>query len=229
MAKIREGTLGEFTQDPENANAGTVAGKEMLERSFVELKAGRSLLADAEGVLVAGNKSQRAAAKAGIKKTVVVETDGTEIVVVQRTDLHTGDPEREALALYDNRVGEISLQWDPAAIKKKAQEGLDLAKFGWNPEAFKDKFDAVRAEAIERSAAYAEPEEEPFETAEPSGEGTGLGRDEMTYHFQFDFSFDESILVDRALKEWEAGTGKPREDWLVEMAGKYLRDDFEED
>jgi len=230
VAKVRETTLEEFEQDPDNANAGTPEGSAMLDRSFEEAKAGRSLLADADGVLIAGNKSQKAAKKAGITKAVVVETEGDEIVVVQRTDLHSGDPEREALALYDNRTGQLNLRWDPAAIKKKAREGLDLKKFGWNPEAFKEKFDRTRAEAVERHSEYAEPEEEDeFNDAEPSEPTEGLGRDDMTYHFQFDLDYDQSVFVERALKEWEIQTGKGREEWLIEMAGKYLRDDFGED
>lgn len=228
MAKVRETTLDEFQQDPGNANAGTPEGEVMLVRSFEEAKAGRSLLVDAEGVLVAGNKSQEAAEKAGITKAVVVETDGSEIVVVQRTDLHPGDPVREALALYDNRTGQLNLRWNPAAIKEKAKAGLDLSKFGWNPDAFKEKFDVLRAEAVARHSEYTEPEED-TEDAEPSDGRESHGRDDMTYHFQFDFSFDDSILIDRALKEWELQTGESREAWVIEMAGKYLRDDFGED
>jgi len=230
MAKVRETTLEEFKQDPGNANAGTPEGKEMLARSFKEAKAGRSLLADAEGILIAGNKSQQAAIEAGLLKVVVVETDGEEVVVVQRTDLKPGDPEREALALYDNRTGQLNLRWDPQAIKEKAKKGLDISRFGWNPDAFKEKFDALRAEAVTRREEYADPEaeeeyeEEAEEAAEPT-EGTGLGRDDMTYHFQFDLTFDQSILVDRALKEWEIQTGKSREAWLIDVAGKYLRGD----
>jgi len=232
VAKMRETTLEEFEQDPGNANAGTPEGKAMLARSFKEAKAGRSLLADAEGILIAGNKSQQAAEEAGIIKAVVVETDGTEIVVVQRTDLHPGDDEREALALYDNRTGQLNLRWDPAAIKEKARAGLDISKFGWNPEAFKEKFDALRAEAVERRSEYAEPQEEAeYEDLDesPAEPGEGLGRDDMTYHFQFVFTYDQSIFVERALKEWEVATGKGRAEWVIEMAGKYLRDDFGED
>lgn len=134
MAKVTETTLDAFLQDTENANVGTPQGREMLARSFEEAGAGRSLLVDADGVLIAGNKSQEAALSKGLSKAVVVETDGTEVVVVKRTDLHTGDPKREALALYDNRTTEVGLRWDPAAIKKKFEAGLPAIRELWNKQ-----------------------------------------------------------------------------------------------
>ena len=54
-------------QDDHNFNKGTDAGRQLMEKSFKELGAGRSILVDKDGRIIAGNKSQQAAIAAGIK------------------------------------------------------------------------------------------------------------------------------------------------------------------
>jgi hypothetical protein len=70
------------------------------------------VLADRDGVLVAGNKTFETARRLGIP-TRVVEADGQELVVVRRQDLRLAtDARAKALAVADNRVGELDLDWD---------------------------------------------------------------------------------------------------------------------
>lgn len=73
-----------LTPDPHNANRGTARGRAMLEQSLRSYGAGRSVLTDKHGVLIAGNKTAEAAQKLGLSIREV-ETDGTELVVVRRT------------------------------------------------------------------------------------------------------------------------------------------------
>ena len=43
----------------------------------------------------------------------VVKTDGTFLIAVQRDDLDLAtDPRAKALAIADNRIGELDLEWD---------------------------------------------------------------------------------------------------------------------
>lgn len=98
--------------DPHNANRGTKRGRELLMRSLQNLGAGRSILVDRNGYIIAGNKTYEAAQALGIKVRVV-ETDGDELIAVRRRDLdlEEGGKARE-LAYADNRVAEIDLEWD---------------------------------------------------------------------------------------------------------------------
>ena len=59
----------------------------------------------------------------------VVETDGTELVAVKRTDLDLDDDTGTArkLAYYDNRASEISLSWDAEQMLADLGAGLDLS------------------------------------------------------------------------------------------------------
>lgn len=125
MAKAAK--VADFVQDDENANRGTLEGQELLERSLVAVGAGRSILVDREGRIIAGNKTQLAALKAGIEDARVIETDGQELVVVKRTDLDLeADDDARQLAYFDNRSGELNLEWDGLQLAFDLGSGLDL-------------------------------------------------------------------------------------------------------
>lgn len=99
-------------QDTHNFNRGTDQGQQLMERSFKELGAGRSILLDREGNIIAGNKSQEAARKAGIKRVRIVETTGDELVAVKRTDIDIDSAEGRRLALADNATTQVNLVFD---------------------------------------------------------------------------------------------------------------------
>ncbi len=120
--------IDDLTPDPRNANEGTERGAYMVGHSLEQYGAGRSILADGQGVVIAGNKTLQAAADLGIPVRVV-ETDGHELVVVQRTDLDLlGDDDRARLLAYaDNRSSEVGLQWDAEEIALDLDAGIDLS------------------------------------------------------------------------------------------------------
>ena len=70
----------------------------MIEKSFREFGAGRSILLDKNGRVIAGNKSQQAAIAAGIKRVRVIETTGDELVAVKRTDVYIDSAEGRKMA-----------------------------------------------------------------------------------------------------------------------------------
>jgi hypothetical protein len=135
---IKQGKISQFTQDPNNANRGTDRGADMVRRSLKKLGAGRSVLVDKNGVLIAGNKTTEAAYDLGIEDAIIVPTDGSKLVVVQRTDLDLStDAKAKELAIADNRAGEIGLAWDNAVLEELAQDVslddwfTDEEKAGW--------------------------------------------------------------------------------------------------
>jgi len=110
-------TIADYQQDAHNANKGTPRGRSMLEHSFRQLGAGRSILVDKNGVAIAGNKSLEVAAELGLK-VKEVETDGHTLIVVRRTDLDLSkDPKAKELGIADNRTAEIGLEWDGPVLE----------------------------------------------------------------------------------------------------------------
>lgn len=128
-------TLTDLSRDPLNANRGTDRGREALEQSLVRYGAGRSVLVDRHGRVIAGNKTVERAKALNIPLRVV-RTDGRHLIAVQRDDLDlTTDPRARALAIADNRVGELDLEWDLDVLKQLRADGLDLTAF-WTDEEF---------------------------------------------------------------------------------------------
>lgn len=99
-----------ITFDKKNYRKHSEQNKKRIRKSLTECGAGRSVLVDKDGCLIAGNGVFEQAEKMGIK-TRVVETDGTELVVVKRTDIGTEDDKRKLLALADNATSD-SVEWD---------------------------------------------------------------------------------------------------------------------
>ncbi|MHC4361440.1 MAG: ParB N-terminal domain-containing protein, partial [Planctomycetota bacterium] len=77
---VREGKIEELTPDRRNANKGTQPGLRALDKSLRELGAGRSILVDKNGEIIAGNKTTERAADIGIEDVIIVPTDGTKLV-----------------------------------------------------------------------------------------------------------------------------------------------------
>ncbi len=119
--------LSELIPDHANANKGTERGRYALEASLRQYGAGRSILLDKNGRIIAGNKTAEVAADVGLDDVLIVQTDGTKIVAVQRTDLDIDSPEGRGLAYADNRVGELSLSWDAEQVLADLNAGMDLS------------------------------------------------------------------------------------------------------
>jgi DNA modification methylase len=115
--------LIELTTNAASANRGTDRGRALLRQSLEDLGAGRSILVDALGHVIAGNKVLEAARALNLPIEVVV-TDGDRLVVVQRRDLDVAaDADARRLAVADNRIAELDLDWDPVIL---AQDGVPL-------------------------------------------------------------------------------------------------------
>jgi hypothetical protein len=121
-----------ITTDPRNANKGTARGRALLERSLRTYGAGRSVLADKHGALIAGNKTYETAYELGMPVREV-HTSGDELVVVVRDDLDLADPAAKELAIADNRVGQLDLDWDTDVLAELTQE-IDLTQFWGDDE-----------------------------------------------------------------------------------------------
>lgn len=124
--------LTDLRPDDANANRGTERGAGLLEHSLRKFGAGRSILVDKNGVVIAGNKTLEQAAAIGLKDLVVVQTDGKKLVAVQRMDLDLAkDNAARALALADNRVGELDLEWDAQTLVAQIEnlKDEDISQF----------------------------------------------------------------------------------------------------
>lgn len=124
-------TIDDLSPDAGNFNRHTEFGQKLLEDSLRKFGAGRSVLVDKDGNIIAGNGVVETAASIGLDKIKVVETDGTELVVVRRKDLELDSPEGREMALADNMTALKGIDLDLAKVQETL--GDDLAK-AWGME-----------------------------------------------------------------------------------------------
>ncbi|MBO5038298.1 MAG: hypothetical protein J6C85_02420 [Alphaproteobacteria bacterium] len=99
--------MTEIKFDRRNYRKHNDRNKALLKKSLEECGAGRSIVTDNSGEIIAGNGiyEQAQALNMPVK---VVETDGSELIVVKRTDLSTDDEKRKRLAVMDNSTSDTS-------------------------------------------------------------------------------------------------------------------------
>jgi hypothetical protein len=162
--------LADLTPDPTNANRGTDRGREALATSLRAYGAGRAVLIDRHGCVIAGNKTVEQAKRLQIPLRVI-KADGQHLIAVQRDDLDLAtDPKARALAIADNRVGELDLEWDVEMLRQLHADGLDLSAF-WTDAEFADLFSTPSAGLTDENAIV-----EPGPTDIVRGELFVLGR-----------------------------------------------------
>ena len=122
--------ISDLVPDAGNYNRGTEKGRKLIGKSLKKLGAGRSILIDKDGNVIAGNKTLEGAAAAGIDEVIVVRTTGRQIVAVQRTDLEIGSKKGREMALADNATGAANLSWDLDAMTADGWTERDLEGWG---------------------------------------------------------------------------------------------------
>jgi len=180
---IQTVNLSAIASDDLNANHGTARGASMLEHSLRTYGAGRSILLDRNNRVIAGNKTVEGAHAIGLNELLVVESDGSKLVAVRRTDIDLNTPEGRELAIADNRTGEVGLEWDIEVLRSLANEGVNLETF-WNPGELEELLAAIPSadEWADAAGALPEGDKPPFQ--------------QMT----FTLSDDQAEVVKRALE-----------------------------
>lgn len=126
MAKIDE-----LKFDGKNFNKHNEYGMSLLGKSLQELGAGRSILIDKDNNIIAGNGIVEAAGQIGLDKVKIIETDGSEIIAVKRTDMRLDSKEGREMALADNATANVDLEWDNENLWAETEKwGIDMGQWG---------------------------------------------------------------------------------------------------
>lgn len=133
MSETRLIDIKELRFDEHNFNRHNDEGMQLLEKSIRENGFGRSVLLDKDNTIVGGNGVTEQAIKAGAKKVRIIETDGTELIAVKRTDLTLDSEAGRKMALADNSVANVNLQWNEDELKA-AQEQWGVVPEEWGVE-----------------------------------------------------------------------------------------------
>lgn len=148
MEEIKQAKIKDLIQDDRNLNKGTEKGQQLIEKSLREFGAGRSLLLDKNNRIIAGNKTHRNAEAIGMDDVIIVETDGTKLVAVKRTDVDLDSKQGREMALADNATVKVDLEWDTDMMDDVSGEyGIDMNDWGVEiiEEKVREKEDAQAA------------------------------------------------------------------------------------
>lgn len=115
-------TIKGLKLDQRNANKHSQFGTGLLENSVRDNGFGRSILISNDDVVIAGNGTVEGAAAIGMEKVRIVETDGTEIIAVKRTDINSGTAAFHKMALADNIVPVHNIVFDLEVVEAIATE-----------------------------------------------------------------------------------------------------------
>lgn len=131
MAKINE-----LKFDDKNFNKHTQQGMGLLEKSLREFGAGRSILIDKNNNIIGGNGVVEVAGQIGLDDVQIVESDGTKIVAVKRTDIDLHTKKGRKLALADNATAKVDIEWDEENMRSELSDD-EIAEWvdeDWNDE-----------------------------------------------------------------------------------------------
>lgn len=130
MTQTKKANIKELIPDSKNFNKHSEYGMSLLEKSVGKFGMGRSILLDKNNRIIAGNGITETAGQLGFEDVEIVESDGSKIIAVKRTDIDLDTPEGRELALADNATNAANLKWDAAAIKK-AEQDYGIVKEAW--------------------------------------------------------------------------------------------------
>jgi hypothetical protein len=131
--------LQDLSLDGQNARRHTKRNLDQIERSLANYGAGRSILVDEQGRVLAGNGVVQAARAVGIRKLRVIEAQKDELVAVRRRDLT--EQQKLELAIADNRAAELA-EWDAEVLSSIPWE--TLSRFF-----HQDEFDRIKSLDVE--------------------------------------------------------------------------------
>lgn len=203
MKTLQKLKITDVKQDDKNFNKGTKRGGIMMRHSIETLGLGRSILLDKDNNIIAGNKTQETARELGFEDVIVVETDGSQVVAVKRTDLSLNSEKGREMALADNKTAQENIDLDYVKMKEELdKEVLEVYNV---KEPLKSKTEELSK--LKYNSCYYEPKEKP------------------TLKLEDCVNLDKFNAKLQALKEYDL-TDKQRE-VLKFFAYRFIKIDFE--
>lgn len=119
--------LDTFTPQKRNANRHTQRGMGELERSVQEDGWIGAITAAADGEIFDGSARREVVETALNAEPIVIESDGTRPIIIQRTDIPTAtDPRAIRLGLSANKISADNLDWDTEVLRELQEQDAAL-------------------------------------------------------------------------------------------------------
>jgi hypothetical protein len=117
--------------DKKNTNLHTDAGLELLDKSIDKVGIIESYTISNDGVVISGNaRHEKISAKIS-KEPIVIETDGTEAIIIKRTDIESNTKKFHEASILANTTAHKNFNLDYDLIDEIVEEfDIDIEEVG---------------------------------------------------------------------------------------------------
>jgi hypothetical protein len=126
--------------DKRNTNKHTPQGLELLDKSIDQVGVIESYTISNDGVVISGNARHEKISQKLSKEPIIVETDGTEPIIIKRTDIESNTKKFHEASILANTTAHKNFNLDIELIEDIAEEfDIDIEEVGVDIETIEDK------------------------------------------------------------------------------------------
>ncbi len=123
--------LSSITPDDKNNNKHTAYGMDLLEKSVNKVGIIESITVSNDDKIISGNARHEVIGKNFEKEALVIETDGTQPIVIKRTDIESNTKEFYEASILANTTSKKNIDFDMEVIDSLAVEyDIDVVDLG---------------------------------------------------------------------------------------------------
>jgi hypothetical protein len=125
--------------DKRNTNLHTDAGLKLLDKSIDKVGIIESYTISNDGVVISGNARHEKISAKITKEPIVIETDGTEAIIIKRTDIESNTKKFHEASILANTTAHKNFNLDTDLIEEIAIEyDIDIEEIGFEIEEYEE-------------------------------------------------------------------------------------------
>ena len=140
--------LSNITPDDKNNNKHTAYGMDLLEKSVNKVGIIESITVSNDDKIISGNARHEVIGKNFTKEALVIETDGTQPIIIKRTDIESDTKQFYEASILANTTSKKNIDFDMEVIDSLAVEydidvvdlGVDIVDYTKDSDEFGTEF-----------------------------------------------------------------------------------------
>ena len=131
MAKATKIKVSELIPDDKNNNKHTAYGMDLLEKSVNKVGIIESITVSNDDKIISGNARHEVIGKNFTKEALVIETDGTQPIIIKRTDIESNTKQFYEASILANTTAKKNIDFDIEVIESLGVEyDIDVVDLG---------------------------------------------------------------------------------------------------
>ena len=123
--------LSSITPDDKNNNKHTAYGMDLLEKSVNKVGIIESITVSNDDKIISGNARHEIFGKNFTKEALVIETDGTQPIIIKRTDIESDTKQFYEASILANTTSKKNIDFDNEVIEQLAVDyDIDVVDLG---------------------------------------------------------------------------------------------------